>query len=47
MNLFAKPGEKLAFVGATGAGKTTITNLINRFMIFKKDQLFMMELILN
>ena len=31
MNLFAKPGEKLAFVGATGAGKTTITNLINRF----------------
>lgn len=31
INLFAKPGEKLAFVGATGAGKTTITNLINRF----------------
>lgn len=31
MNLFALPGQKIAFVGATGAGKTTITNLINRF----------------
>ena len=31
INLFAKPGQKIAFVGATGAGKTTITNLINRF----------------
>ncbi len=31
LNLYAKPGQKLAFVGATGAGKTTITNLINRF----------------
>ena len=31
INLFAKPGQKIAFVGSTGAGKTTITNLINRF----------------
>ena len=31
MSLYAKPGQKIAFVGSTGAGKTTITNLINRF----------------
>jgi ATP-binding cassette subfamily B protein len=31
ISLFAKPGQKIAFVGSTGAGKTTITNLLNRF----------------
>ena len=31
LNLYAKPGQKIAFVGSTGAGKTTVTNLINRF----------------
>lgn len=31
IHLFAKPGQKIAFVGSTGAGKTTITNLLNRF----------------
>lgn len=31
INLYAKPGQRIAFVGSTGAGKTTITNLINRF----------------
>lgn len=31
VNIYANPGQKIAFVGATGAGKTTITNLINRF----------------
>ena len=31
IKLFAKPGQKIAFVGSTGAGKTTITNLLNRF----------------
>ncbi|MFR6426233.1 MAG: ATP-binding cassette domain-containing protein [Oscillospiraceae bacterium] len=31
ITLYAEPGQKVAFVGATGAGKTTITNLINRF----------------
>ena len=31
VSLWADPGQKIAFVGSTGAGKTTITNLINRF----------------
>ena len=31
VSVYAEPGQKVAFVGATGAGKTTITNLINRF----------------
>ena len=31
ISLYAEPGQKIAFVGSTGAGKTTITNLINRF----------------
>lgn len=35
IEMYAKPGQKIAFVGSTGAGKTTITNLINRFMIFR------------
>lgn len=36
ISLFAKPGQKIAFVGSTGAGKTTITNLINRFYSIQK-----------
>ena len=39
ISLYAKPGQKLAFVGATGAGKTTITNLINRFYDIQKGQI--------
>jgi len=39
VSLFAKPGQKIAFVGATGAGKTTITNLINRFYDIEKGQI--------
>ncbi len=36
VSLYAKPGQKIAFVGSTGAGKTTITNLINRFYDIQK-----------
>lgn len=38
VTLYAKPGQKVAFVGSTGAGKTTITNLINRFMILPMER---------
>lgn len=39
ISLFAKPGQKIAFVGSTGAGKTTITNLINRFYDIQEGQI--------
>ena len=39
ISLYAKPGQKLAFVGSTGAGKTTITNLINRFYDIQKGSI--------
>ena len=39
VTLYAKPGQKIAFVGATGAGKTTITNLINRFYDIKDGKI--------
>lgn len=39
IDVFARPGEKVAFVGATGAGKTTITNLLNRFYEIQKGEI--------
>ena len=39
ISLYAKPGQKIAFVGSTGAGKTTITNLINRFYEIDSGQI--------
>ena len=40
ISFYAKPGQKIAFVGSTGAGKTTITNLINRFYKINQGQIF-------
>lgn len=39
VSLYAKPGQKIAFVGSTGAGKTTITNLLNRFYEIQKGKI--------
>jgi ATP-binding cassette subfamily B multidrug efflux pump len=39
ISLYAKPGQKIAFVGSTGAGKTTVTNLINRFYEIEEGQI--------
>ncbi|MBE7052747.1 MAG: ABC transporter ATP-binding protein [Ruminococcaceae bacterium] len=39
VSLYAKPGQKIAFVGSTGAGKTTITNLLNRFYDIKDGEI--------
>ncbi len=39
VSLYAKPGQKIAFVGSTGAGKTTITNLVNRFYDIKEGEI--------
>ena len=41
ISLYAKPGQKIAFVGSTGAGKTTITNLINRFYEIDSGEILM------
>lgn len=40
VSLYAKPGQKIAFVGSTGAGKTTITNLINRFYDIEEGTIY-------
>ena len=45
VKLYAEPGQKIAFVGSTGAGKTTITNLINRFYDIQDGKSATMELI--
>ena len=50
IDVYANPGEKIAFVGATGAGKTTITNLINRFyenhwVLYYKIHIYLLELL--
>ena len=46
IEIFARPGQKVAFVGATGAGKTTITNLLNRFYDIQDGKSGTMGLIL-
>lgn len=43
ISLYAKPGQKIAFVGSTGAGKTTITNLLNRFYEIQREKSVMTE----
>ena len=47
VSLYAKPGQKIAFVGSTGAGKTTITNLINRFYDLNSGTVYIDEIPVN
>lgn len=47
VSLYAKPGQKIAFVGSTGAGKTTITNLINRFYNLNSGTVYIDEIPVN
>ncbi len=47
ISLYAKPGQKIAFVGSTGAGKTTITNLLNRFYDIQKGKITIDDIALN
>ncbi len=47
ISLYAKPGQKIAFVGSTGAGKTTITNLLNRFYDIKSGEITIDDISIN
>jgi len=47
ISLYAKPGQKIAFVGSTGAGKTTITNLINRFYDINEGKILIDDIPIN